>query len=135
MFLLSLMVSVVGVGFFSSHALAADEKGLYQTMHFISCEDYVVHRKEPLNTGMNAVDMIYVSGWLSGYNYLTPNTYNIVPDQNIHSVMIWLDGYCKKYPKKNIESGLLKLTDDLYPKRIKSYAAPKDAAKPAEKKK
>ena len=39
-------------------------------------------------------------------------------------VMLWLDAYCKENPDKNIEGGLLKLTSELYPKRIKAYVAP-----------
>ena len=108
-------------------AMAADEKGLYQTLHYISCEAYAKDRTEPVNTGMNAVDMIYVSGWLSGYNYLTPNTYDIIPNHDIGTVMAWLDNFCKDNPKSNIEIALLRLTDDLYPKRVQVYKAPANA--------
>ena len=119
--LYSLITASAAMTMCSNGVMAADDQGLYQTLHFISCEAYVKDRKEPVNTGMNAVDTIYVSGWLSGYNYLTPNTYDIIPNHNINMVMSWLDNFCKNNPQKNIEAGLLNLTDDLYPNRMKSY--------------
>ncbi|MBY0406468.1 MAG: hypothetical protein K2Q01_02160 [Rickettsiales bacterium] len=114
-------------------AQAADSSGQYQTLYYISCADYAAHRKEPVNTGLNAVDKIYVSGWLSGYNYLTPNTFNILSQQNVDGVMEWLDAYCKKYPTRSVEAALLQLTDDLYPTRVQEHPAakaePKNKAK------
>jgi len=88
------------VSVFSFPALASDDHGLYQTMHFISCEAYIKDRKQPVNTGMNAVDTIYVAGWLSGYNYVLPNTYDIVPNNNLGSVMLWLDKFCAAILRK-----------------------------------
>jgi len=110
-------------------AQAADDKGLYQTLYYISCESYVKDRKEPENSGKNAVDKIYVSGWLSGYNYLTPNTFDIIPNHNVDMVMLWLDQYCAKNPKGSLEAGLLQLTDELYPDRVKKHPEAEAAAK------
>jgi len=103
---------------FSAPIMAADEHGLYQTSHFISCENYAKNRKSPGGNTLNSLDAIYVSGWISSYNFLTPNTYDIIPNQNMDTVMKWLDDFCKSNPKLNIEIGLIKLTDDLYPQRI-----------------
>lgn len=110
-------------------AWAADNKGTYQTLYYISCADYAKDRQEPMNTGKNAVDKIYVSGWLTGYNYLTPNTFDIIPNHNVDMVMQWLDEYCVKHPAKSIESGLLQLTDELYPDRVKNRPEEQKAAK------
>lgn len=115
-------------------AKAADSKGLYQTLYYVSCATYVQDRKEPENTGKNAVDKIYVSGWLSGYNYLTPNTYDILPNHNVDIVLQWLDQFCAKSPTQSIEAGLLQLTSDLYPDRVQNMpeqpAADKAPKKP-----
>jgi hypothetical protein len=118
-------------------AKAADDKGLYQTLYFVSCATYAKDRKEPENTGKNAVDKIYVSGWLTGFNYLTPNTYDIIPNHNVDMVLQWLDQYCAKSPEKNLEAGLLQLTDTLYPDRVKNFpkAEAETAAKSTAKKK
>jgi hypothetical protein len=103
-------------------AVAADSTGQYQTLYYISCAQYAADRKEPVNTGHNAIDKIYVSGWLSGYNYLTPNTFNVLsPGQTVDEVMQWLDAFCAKYPDKSVEAGLLTLTDDFYPTRVQEH--------------
>ena len=115
---------IASIALYTIPVQAADEHGMYQTLHLITCESYVKDRKEPVDTGMNAVDTIYVAGWLSGYNYLTPNTYQIIPNNNLGAVMTWLDEFCKVNPTSNIEVALLKLTDDLYPKRIQSLPKP-----------
>ena len=100
---------------------AVDGKGLYQTLHYISCAAYIQDRKDLISTG---VDQVYISGWLSAYNYLTPNTYDILPESNISMAVQWLDKFCAENPLKSIEAGLLQLTDELYPKRIQNYTAP-----------
>lgn len=113
------LLSALGALCASLPAHAADSKGLYQTLYYISCATYTQDRKEPENSGKNAVDKIYVSGWLSGYNYLTPNTFDIIPNHNVDMVLLWLDQYCGKNPDKSVEAGLLQLTDELYPERVK----------------
>jgi len=124
MFIFWLAVTAAFV-WFALPAKAADEKGLYQTMHLITCENYVADRKIPAHTDMNAIDEIYVAGWLSAFNYLTPNTHDITPQHDVNLVLADLDKFCAQNPKSNIEAGLLELTSDYYPTRMQNYVAPK----------
>ena len=110
--------------FLATSARAADDKGLYQTLNYISCAQYTEDRKLPLHTGRNAADEIYVSGWLSAYNYLTPNTYDIVPEHDIVKVLEWIDTFCKANPDKSAEAALLQFSSDQYPARTKNYPKP-----------
>ena len=110
--------------FLTTSARAADDKGLYQTLNYISCAQYVEDRKLPLHTGRNAADEIYVSGWLSAYNYLTPNTYDIVPEHDIMKVLEWIDTFCKANPDKSAEAALLQFSSDHYPDRTQNYPKP-----------
>lgn len=126
--LAALSLSALAFTGLAAPARAADSKGLYQTLFYISCESYLQDRKEPAGTGRNAVDQIYVSGWLSAYNYLTPNTYDILPNHNVASALQWMDKFCADNPKKSVEAGLLQLTDELYPNRIQNYVPPEKAA-------
>lgn len=105
-------------------AHAADDKGLYQTLNYISCAQYIEDRKLPLHTGRNAADEIYVSGWLSAYNYLTPNTYDVVPGHDIMKVLEWMDTFCKDNSDKSVEAGLLQFSSDSYPDRVQHYPKP-----------
>ncbi len=123
-FLKPLLLLVPVLAVVSMPAYAADERGLYQALNYISCAQYEQDRKLPLHTGRNAADEIYLSGWLTAYNYLTPSTYDIVPNHDIMKVMEWLDGYCKANPTKGVEAGLLQFASDFYPTRTQRYAAP-----------
>lgn len=124
-----ILIAALGVaGSLASGAMAADSQGLYQTLYFVPCPTYAEHRKEPAGTGNNALDQVYIMGWLSGFNYLTPNTYDILPGHNLPAVMQWLDEYCAKNPKKSVDSALLELTGELYPNRIKDFAPPQAQA-------
>jgi hypothetical protein len=108
----------------SSPLKAADRAGLYQSHHFVSCLQYSEDRKLPAHVGRNAADELFVSGWLTAFNYLTPDTYDIVPAHDISGVMQWLDGYCRANPARGIESGLLQFTADFYAARQPYFNAP-----------
>ena len=127
-FCLRFYISLLGVALCPAlPSQAADSKGLYQTLYYIGCPAFVQDRKEPANTGKNAVDKIYVSGWLSGFNYLTPNTFDIIPNHNVDMVLQWLDQYCAKKPTSSVEAGLLQLTSELYPDRVQEHPSPPKA--------
>lgn len=106
-------------------AKATDEHGLYQALHYISCLQYTDDRKLPAHTGRNAADEIYISGWLSAYNYLVASTYDITPNHDINIVMGWLDHYCAENPGKGVEAGLLQFTNEVYSTRMQSYPTAK----------
>lgn len=121
---LTMALTLAAGVFMPDSAAAVDSGGTYQTLYYIPCESYIEHRKEPLNTGNNALDKIYVSGWLTGYNYLTPNTYNIIAKGGVDDVMVWMDDYCAKNLKKNVEAGLLDYTSANYPARLTEFVPP-----------
>jgi len=58
----------------------------------------------------------YVLGWLSAFNALTPDTFNIVPT-GANGAMLWLNNYCAKNPLKNLDAGLQALVEEAYPSR------------------
>lgn len=108
---------------FPSAGKATDENGLYQALHYISCQQYIEDRKQPPHTGRNAADEIYISGWLTAYNYLVANTYDITPNHDVNVVMNWLDTFCANNTAKGIEAGLLQFTNEAYPTRMQRYTA------------
>ena len=113
---------LLATAYINQPARAADSKGLYQTLNYISCLQYTDDRKLPLHTGRNAADEIYISGWLSAYNYLMPNTYDVVPGHDITRVMTWMDAFCKSKPDKSVEAALVQFTSENYPGRLQSYS-------------
>jgi hypothetical protein len=58
----------------------------------------------------------YVTGWLSAYNMLTPDTFNIVPN-GTEGAIFWLNNFCTKNPLKNLDDGLQALVVEAYPSR------------------
>lgn len=58
----------------------------------------------------------YVSGWLSAYNMVASETYNIIPN-GLDGAMLWLNNYCNKNPLKNLDAGLRELVIEAYPSR------------------
>jgi hypothetical protein len=43
---------------------------------------------------------LWVAGYLTAYNLLSPNTYDIVPkDGSVSAVLLWMNGYCTKHPE------------------------------------
>ena len=63
----------------------------------------------------------YVQGIIDEYNILTPNTYSIIGNSDITSVMLWLDKYCNENPLSSLNSGIGVLIKELYPNRTKAY--------------
>jgi|GEM_PF-7082353 len=118
-----ILALLVCVGF-PAVGKATDESGLYQALHYISCQQYTEDRKQPPHTGRNAADEIYISGWLSAYNYLVANTYDITPNHDVNVVMGWMDKFCVDNPTKGVEAGLLQFTSAAYPTRMQRYVAP-----------
>ena len=59
----------------------------------------------------------WLAGFLTAYNMLTPDTYNILGNSDLQSALIWLDNFCKANPLENISAGAAALVTELYPKR------------------
>lgn len=58
----------------------------------------------------------YVLGWLTAYNMLTPDTYDIIPN-GIDGALLWLNNYCSANPLQSLDAGLQALTVEAYPSR------------------
>lgn len=58
----------------------------------------------------------YVSGWLSSFNRMASDTYNIVPN-GLDGAMLWLNNYCSANPLQSLDVGLQALITEAYPSR------------------
>jgi hypothetical protein len=58
----------------------------------------------------------YVSGWLTAYNALTPDTYNVVPS-GMEGVMLYLDNDCMKHPLNDVDFAVWALIVEVIPSR------------------
>ena len=62
----------------------------------------------------------WLIGYLSAFNVIMPNTYNVLGETDFPEAQLWLQRHCKKYPKELFVNAVIKLTEVLYPMRYQS---------------
>lgn len=94
-----------------------------------SCKRYL----DAVNKG--GVEHDYFINWLIGYlsafNVIMPNTYDILGDTEFSVSQNWLNAHCKKYPRELFVNATARLTEVLYPTRKQSGLKKPPAAPPA----
>jgi hypothetical protein len=103
---------------YSGLAQAIDGVGGYWTLNNTTCGQYMEERKNTKSVAY-AQTAYWVSGYISAYNRWTPDTYNILAGSDIHSVMQWLENYCRTNPMKNLANGMDDLMVELHPRRLR----------------
>ena len=77
------------------------------------CINYLTNRKEP--------EFEYYREWLSGYlsafNVIMANTYDIMGDRSYRQIINWLNQYCRKNQQEYFVNAMAELTSKLYPAR------------------
>lgn len=61
----------------------------------------------------------WVSGYITAYNNSTQDTYNIMGNSDMDSLMSWLENYCKQNPLDSFAEATMRLMAELHPKRIR----------------
>ncbi len=101
----------------SAVAQGSDKDKSYAVVGSISCGRFL----ETLKTDHGKViHQAYLMGYITAYNLVKPNTYNILGRADVDSAMLWLENWCKANPLKPLNQGLDSLTDELYPTRHKT---------------
>ena len=62
----------------------------------------------------------WLIGYLSAFNVIMPNTYNILGESSFASSQEWLVRNCRRYPKELFVNAAARLTETLYPMRYQS---------------
>ena len=73
----------------------------------------------------------YMIGYLTAFNVIMPNTYNILGESEFSESQGWLQRHCNRYPKQLYITALIKLTEVLYPLRYQAGLKKSDMKKPA----
>jgi hypothetical protein len=102
----------------STMAWGADKSERYQTMGVRSCEIFVQAQRE--DSWAKITIEAWIAGYITAYNYQTPNTYNILANRELDSIMLWLDNWCRANPREDLAGGMVVLTEELYPDRHKT---------------
>lgn len=95
-----------------SGAWAADKNSQYG-MLTDTCGEYAKDRAKNRTLRYTS----WISGYVTAYNAVSPDTYNILGQSNVKSTMQWLDDWCKANPKDNLAVGMSALMGELRPKR------------------
>jgi hypothetical protein len=98
-----------------SGALARDASGSFETVGAKSCAAFMRDHKAQ-GWAYNA-DTAWVTGYLTAYNALSPDTSNILGETDVSGAMLWLQKYCQSFPTRGLADGMLALTAHLQPNR------------------
>ena len=61
----------------------------------------------------------WFTGFITAYNWLKPDTYDISQNHNAHGLLVYLDLYCGKHPKSKIIDAAKDFANVVYSKRQK----------------
>lgn len=101
----------------SSAALGGDATG-YSIQGGHSCGAFIAGLQKD-SIGKTA-DSAWMAGFITGYNFGTPDTYDILGNTDFLSARLWMENYCKQNPLSNLSEGMDRLTVELYPRRHKT---------------
>lgn len=98
-------------------AAAADAKNMYKLrgLGAMTCSKYLEDRRTDLAGTESYAD--WLTGYLTAYNYLTPDTYDIAPQHNASELLTFLDLHCAKNKDQLIGVAASAFTKALHDKR------------------
>ncbi len=104
----------------SQQAIARDFEGSY-AVYGAGGEACGVYLKSVQSGGARQDYFIdWTIGYLTAFNVIMPNTYNILGESSFADSQGWLQRHCQRYPKQLYTNALIKLTEVLYPVRYQS---------------
>ncbi len=104
---------------------AADINGAYNIVfakgQMGSCGLYVTARDEQRRGKYRKINthITWIYGYMTAYNTLTPDTYDIMGQTDRSAILRWLENYCKQNPLKRFAEAMELLTAELHPRRIR----------------
>jgi hypothetical protein len=82
-----------------------------------SCKVYL----QSMKTGVKQDYFIdWTIGYLTAFNVIMPNTYNILGESDFAESQGWLQRHCNRYKNQLYINAVIKLTEVLYPVRYQS---------------
>jgi hypothetical protein len=103
---------------------ASDKNGRYlvsisKSHH--SCGQYISARNERSLGDFMREDFFraWLHGYVTAYDFLKTDTYDILGSTDTDSALLWLEQYCRKNPHDEFANAAEALMIELYPKRIR----------------
>ena len=114
------MLAVVVAFAAMSSAWAEDKNGQYGILTD-TCGEYAKDRAKNRTLRYTS----WLAGYVTAYNSVSPDTYNILGKSNVKSTMQWLDSWCKANPEEHLAGGMHALMKELQPARQRFGASGK----------
>jgi len=62
----------------------------------------------------------WMIGYLSAFNVIMPDTYDILGDNGFPLAQRWMEDHCRKFPRELFVNAMARLTEVLYPTRFQA---------------
>jgi hypothetical protein len=82
-----------------------------------TCSKYLEERNLDAKQSEQYAD--WFMGFVTAYNWLQPDTYDISHNHNPHGLLVYLDLYCGRNPKKRVIDAATSFVNAVYDKRQK----------------
>ena len=101
-----------------TQSYGSDNNFLYGTQGLgkFSCGKYAQSKKD---TSLRLDYYNWMGGYITAYNIIKSETFQIMGDIDLDGLMVWLDNFCQTNPLKSFAVAVEKLMGELYPKRQK----------------
>lgn len=111
---LTLLAALLAAG----PALAADQNDDFRVkgVGLETCAAYLQAKGQ--GGPLYVVSRSWLNGYLTAYNQLTPNTYDIAGNANIDGLTNWVDAFCQQNPNTTLVTAAINLMQALGPNRI-----------------
>lgn len=89
-----LATALLGVNAGVGHAADANSKYKLRGIGALTCAKYLEERRTDIKGTSKYAD--WMTGYLTAYNYLQPQTYDIAPNHDATALLTYFDLYCSK---------------------------------------
>ncbi len=103
---------------FTLQAKDADKRFATYGLGSAKCSSYNASR----NTEKFGDYRHFIHGYLSAFNLIVPNNYDILEQHSMAEAIDWLDRFCNGYPGENLSNALAYLTEYYYELRVETQA-------------
>lgn len=98
-------------------ATAADDSGAYWSQRPESCRAFRHAMGSDTRTPAQANIRGWIAGYLTAYNRMAPETYDILGISNIEAALETIENFCKANPLENLTAAMEVVTEQFHPRR------------------
>lgn len=110
-----LAMAVLGLNAAAGYAADANNKYKLRGMGALTCGKYLEERRTDIKGTSKYAD--WMTGYLTAYNFLQPQTYDIAPNHNATALLTYFDLYCSKNQNHLIGQAAAEFVKAVYNKR------------------